>query len=168
MDRVREEVGLERLHAAAAVNAGDLPTIDEQQLEKVRASYSYLRRAMHAVLDTVVLRGATSIDDELLATLKRLRDARDRFVDEPVALLPKAWRAWVLDDDGRAQRTPLSSGCGSSRVTRCAPGACIGPSGVATPTPPGSSCPRALAGSSRRARGDVRPHAGSADAPGAH
>lgn len=77
---------------------------DEQQLDKVRASYSYLRPPMHAVLDTVVLRGATSADDELLATLKRLRDARERFVDEPVALLPKTWQAWVLDD-GRVQRT---------------------------------------------------------------
>jgi hypothetical protein len=65
---------------------------------------------MHAVLDTVVLRGATSAGDELLATLKRLRDARDRFVDEPVALLPKAWRAWVLDDDGRVQRTRYELG----------------------------------------------------------
>jgi hypothetical protein len=105
MDRVRDEVGLERLHAAAAVKAGELPPIDEQQLDKVRASYAYLRPAMHAVLDTVALRGARSAGEELLATLKRLRAARDRFVDEPVDVLPKAWRAWVLDDDGRVQRT---------------------------------------------------------------
>lgn len=110
MDRVRHEVGLDRLHAAAAIKPGELPPIDEQQLDKVRGSYSHLRPAMHAVLETVVLRGATNADDGLLATLKRLRDARDRFVDEPVELLPKTWRAWVLDDDGRVQRTRYELG----------------------------------------------------------
>jgi hypothetical protein len=44
---------------------------------------------MHAVLDTVALRGATGADEELLATLKRMRLARGRFVAEPVELLPK-------------------------------------------------------------------------------
>ena len=52
----------------------------------------------------------TSADDELLATLKRVRAARDRFIDEPVELLPKTWRAWVLDDDGRVQRTRYELG----------------------------------------------------------
>ncbi|MCA1680499.1 MAG: Tn3 family transposase, partial [Actinobacteria bacterium] len=110
IERVRTEVGLERLHAAAAIKPGELPPIDEQQLDRVRASYSHLRPAMHAVLDTVALSGATSADDELLATLKRVRAARDRFIDEPVELLPKAWRAWVLDDDGRVQRTRYELG----------------------------------------------------------
>jgi TnpA family transposase len=110
MERVRSEVGLERLHAAAAVKPGELPPIDEQQLDQLRGSYSHLRPAMHAVLDAVALRGATSADDELLATLKRVRSARDRFVDEPVELLPKTWRAWVLDHDGRVQRTRYELG----------------------------------------------------------
>jgi len=65
---------------------------------------------MHAMLDTVALRGATCADAELLATLKRVRAARGRFVDEPVELLPKTWRAWVLDDDGRVQRTRYELG----------------------------------------------------------
>jgi hypothetical protein len=30
---------------------------------------------------------------------------RGRYVDEPVDVLPKSWRAWVLDDQGRVQRT---------------------------------------------------------------
>lgn len=110
MERVRNEVGLERLHAAAAIKPGELPPIDEQQLEQLRGSYSHLRPAMHAVLDTVALSGATSADDELLATLKRVRAARDQFIDEPVELLPKMWRAWVLDDDGRVQRTRYELG----------------------------------------------------------
>lgn len=63
MERVRGEVGLERLHAAAAIEPGELPPIDEQQLDKVRGSYNHLRPAMHAVLDTVALRGATSVDE---------------------------------------------------------------------------------------------------------
>jgi hypothetical protein len=137
MERVRDEVGLERLHAAAAVKPGELPPIDEQQLDKVRASYSHLRPAIHAVLDTVLLRGATSADDELFASLKRVRAARDRFIHEPVELLPKAWRAWVLDDEGR-DAPAMSSGCGSSRATPCGPGGCIARSGAATPTPPAS------------------------------
>jgi TnpA family transposase len=110
MERVRNEVGLERLHAAAAIKPGELPPIDEQQLEQLRGSYSHLRPAMHAVLDTVALSGATSADDELLATLKRVRAAHDRFIDEPVELLPKTWRVWVLDDDGRVQRTRYELG----------------------------------------------------------
>lgn len=65
---------------------------------------------MHAVLDVVALRGATSADDELLAALERVRAARGRFVEEPVELLPKTWRAWVLDHDGRVQRTRLELG----------------------------------------------------------
>jgi hypothetical protein len=65
---------------------------------------------MHEVLDAVALRGAASADDELLATLRRVRAATGRFVDEPVELLPKAWRAWVRDPDGRVQRTRYELG----------------------------------------------------------
>ncbi|MGA2013502.1 MAG: Tn3 family transposase [Solirubrobacteraceae bacterium] len=109
-ERVRSEVGLERLHAAAAIKPGQLTPIDEQQLDQVLGSYSHLRRAMHAILDAVGLRGATSADEELLAALGRVRAAHGRFVDEPAELLPKAWRAWVLDEKGRVQRTRLELG----------------------------------------------------------
>ncbi len=57
--RVRSEVGLDRLRAAAALNAGQLPPLQEQQLDQIHAGYSHLRRGMHAVLDAVALRGAT-------------------------------------------------------------------------------------------------------------
>ncbi|MDQ6778112.1 MAG: Tn3 family transposase [Actinomycetota bacterium] len=108
--RVRNEVGLERLRAAATLKAGQLPPLEEQQLDQLHGSYSHLRRGMHAVLDVVTLCGATSTDDELLAALHRIRQARGRFVDEPVDLLPKAWRSWVLDADGRVQRTSFELG----------------------------------------------------------
>jgi hypothetical protein len=65
---------------------------------------------MHAILDAVALTSAGSADEKLLATLKRVRAAHDRFVDEPVELLPKAWRAWALDDKGRVRRTRLELG----------------------------------------------------------
>jgi len=110
IERARTEIGLERLQAAAGIAPEDLPPIDLQQLDQVRSSYSYLRPAIHAVLDAVELTGATSADDELLAVLKRLRHARGRFVDERVELLPKAWRTWVVDDAGRVQRTRLELG----------------------------------------------------------
>jgi hypothetical protein len=44
---------------------------------------------MHAILDAVALSGAGSADEKLLAMLKRVRAAHDRFVDELVELLPK-------------------------------------------------------------------------------
>ncbi|HEX8156792.1 MAG TPA: hypothetical protein VF526_05340, partial [Solirubrobacteraceae bacterium] len=109
MDRVRSEVGLERLHVAAAIKPGSA-THRLAAAQPAERQLQPLSHALHAGLDTVVLRGARSADDELLATLKRVRAARDRFVDEPVELLPKTWRAWVLDDDGRVQRTRYELG----------------------------------------------------------
>jgi hypothetical protein len=87
---VRSEVGLERVHAAAAITPEQLTPIDEQQLDQVLGSYGHLRRAMHAILDAAGLRGATSADEELLAVLGRVRAAHGRFVDVPAELLPKA------------------------------------------------------------------------------
>jgi Tn3 transposase DDE domain len=106
-ERVCSEVGLERLYAAAAATSEQLTPIDEQQLDQLLGSYSHLRRAMHAILDAVTLRGATSADEELLAALKRVHGEHSRFVDEPVEQVPKAWRSWVLDESGRVRRTRL-------------------------------------------------------------
>ena len=141
MERVRSEVGLERLHAAAAIAPGELPPIDEQQLDEVRGSYNHLRPAMHAMLDTVALRGATCADAELLATLKRVRAARGRFVDEPVELLPKTWRAWVLDDDGRVQRTRYELGLWFVARDALRAGRLYRPIGRRYAARPASSCP---------------------------
>jgi hypothetical protein len=137
-ERVRSEVGLERLHAAAAIKPEQLTPIDEHQLDQVLSSYSHLRPAMHAILDAVGLRGARSADEELLAALGRVRAAHGRFVDEPAELLPKAWRTWVLDEKGRVQRTRLELGLWFVHAMRCAPGDCFARSGVATPTRPRS------------------------------
>ena len=109
-DRVRNEIGLERLQAAAAVTPDQITPIDEQQLDQLLGSYSHLGRAMHAILDAVALSGASSADEKLLTTLRRVRGAHDRFVDEPVDLLPKTWRAWALADNGRVRRTRLELG----------------------------------------------------------
>jgi hypothetical protein len=40
MERIRSEVGLERLDAAAVIAPGELPPIDEQQLDHLSGSYS--------------------------------------------------------------------------------------------------------------------------------
>jgi len=94
-ERVRSEIGLERLQAAATLEAGQLPPIDVHQLDQVRGSYNHLRPAIHAVLDALALHGASPADDELLAALTRVRASRGRFVDEPLVLVPKAWRAHI-------------------------------------------------------------------------
>jgi len=74
--RVRSEVGMEPLRAAAELKAGQLPPLEEQQFDQLHGSYSHLRRGMHAVLDAVALRGAASTDHELLAALERVRQTR--------------------------------------------------------------------------------------------
>jgi hypothetical protein len=142
IERVRSEIGLERLHAAAAIGPGELPPIDVQQLDQVRGSYGHLRPAMHAVLDAVQLRGATSADDELLSVLKRVRALRGRFVDEPVELVPKAWRAWVCDEDGRVHRTRLELGLWFVVRDALRAGRLFRPVGRRYADPPGSSCRR--------------------------
>jgi hypothetical protein len=137
-ERVRSEVGLERLHAAAAIKPEQLTPIDEQQLDQVLGSYSHLCRAMHAILDAVGLRGATSADEELLAALGRVRAAHGRFVDEPAELLPKGWRTWVLGEKGRVQRTRLELGLWFVARDALRAGRLFHRSGVTTPTRPGS------------------------------
>jgi hypothetical protein len=63
MERVGEEIGVERLRAAAAIDPAALPSIEEQQFDQLRTSYSHLRPAIHAVLEAVALQGATAADD---------------------------------------------------------------------------------------------------------
>jgi TnpA family transposase len=109
-DRLRGEIGLHRLQAAAAVDPQQIPSVDVQQLDQLRTSYGHLRGAVHEILDALELRGSTRRDDELLATLARVRNATGQYVDEPVDLLPKAWRAWVLDEGGRVRRTRFELG----------------------------------------------------------
>lgn len=120
--------------AAAGIAPDEIPPIDVQQLDQVCGSYSYLRPAMHAVLDAVALKGATS-DTELLAMLKRLRHGRGRFVDESVELLPKACARGFLTPPVGCNAPAWSSGCGSSRATRCARASSFARSVAATPTP---------------------------------
>jgi hypothetical protein len=109
-DRLRAEIGLDRLQAAAAVDPSQVPPVDLQHLDQLRSSYSHLRPAIHEILDAVQLCGSASSDDQLLATLQRVRASKGRYIEEPVDLLPKAWRAWVLDEHGRVQRTRFELG----------------------------------------------------------
>jgi TnpA family transposase len=104
-DRLGTEIGWERLQQAAGINPGQVPPIDVQQLDQLRSSYAHLRPAVHDALDAVELRGATSNDEELLTTLRQVQAATGRFLDQPVERLPKAWRGWVRDLDGRVHRT---------------------------------------------------------------
>jgi hypothetical protein len=110
LSRIEREVGLERLQAAAALDEGALPPLDQQELDVLRGAYTHLRPAVHAVLSAVELRAATDTDHGLLDALTRVRDQHARYVDESVELLPKSWRAWVLDEHGRVQRTRYELG----------------------------------------------------------
>lgn len=107
--RIEREIGLERLQAAAALDDGSLLALDQQELD-TRGAYAHLRPAMHAVLAAVELRAAATTDRTLLDALARVADQHGRYVDEPVEILPKSWRAWVLDEHGRVQRTRYELG----------------------------------------------------------
>ena len=125
---------------AAAIKPGELP-IDEQQLEQLRGSYSHLRPALHAVLDAVALRGATSSDDELLATLKRVARRASVSSTNPSGCSRRRGAPGCSTTTAACNAHATSSDCGSSLAMPCAPDACIARSGAATPTPQGSSCP---------------------------
>jgi hypothetical protein len=101
LGRVEREVGLERLHAAARLDDNAVAPIDQQELGTLRGAYAHLRPAMHAVLSGVELRAAGTADQALLDASRRIADQRGRYVDEPVDVLPKSWRAWVIDDHDR-------------------------------------------------------------------
>jgi hypothetical protein len=63
--------------------------------------------------NTTVVAGAArrTVEEAGTAYIDHLEHAlRGRFVDEPVELVPKAWRAWVGDEDGRVHRTRLELG----------------------------------------------------------
>jgi hypothetical protein len=108
--RVEREIGLERLQGAAALDDDALAPIDQQEFDTLRGTHAHLRPAMHAVLSAVELRTATAGDQALLDALARVADQRGRYVDESIDVLPKSWRAWVLDDQGRVQRTRYELG----------------------------------------------------------
>jgi TnpA family transposase len=109
-DRIRREIGLERLEAAAAIAPGELPPLDVQQLEQLASSYTHLKPAVHAVLEAVEVHGSGSLEQQRLDACARLRAHGKRLVDEPVEMLPKAWRGWVLDPHGRVLRTRYELG----------------------------------------------------------
>ena len=110
-DRVRSEVGLERLQAAAAVNAG---SAHADRRAAARSAARQLQPPAPSDARDPRRRGPERREEAPTRSCSPRSSgsaaAHDRFVDEPVELLPKAWRAWVLDENGRVRRTRLELG----------------------------------------------------------
>jgi hypothetical protein len=72
--------------------------------------------------------GAAPADRLLLDAIDTTsRGVRSKLLDDvAVEALPKAWRAWVLED-GRVRRVRYELGCGSLSATPCAPAAFTDP-----------------------------------------
>lgn len=104
MARIEREVGLDRVRAAAAVPDDALPPLDQQQLDVLLASHSYLRPAVLELLADLELDAAPADRALLDAIAATARGARSKLLDDvALEVLPKAWRTWVLDD-GRVRR----------------------------------------------------------------
>ncbi len=109
--RITREVGLGRLREAAAISRGQIPPLEQEQLDVLHQGHNSLTRALSAILDTVALR-AHPADQPLLDAVALVRDQRRRRVltGAPIEVLPRECRAWVLDDRGRVLRTRYEVG----------------------------------------------------------
>lgn len=105
IDRVDREIGLDRLKAAAAVPDAALPPIDQQQLDLLVGSHGHLRPAALELLAVLELRAAPA-DNGLVEAITLITAGHRgaHLKDAGVEVLPKAWRSWVTDDDGRVKR----------------------------------------------------------------
>lgn len=154
-DRIAREVGLGRLREAAAVSPGQVPPLEQEQLDVLHQGHNSLTRALSAILDAMTLR-CHPADQPLLDAVALVRDQRRRrvLIGAPIEVLPHECRAWVLDDVGRVLRTRYEVGLWCAIRAHCATGGSFGPRAASTSTPPGSCCPtligRELATSSRR------------------
>lgn len=110
-DRITREVGLGRLREAAAVSPGQVPPLEQEQLDVLHQGHNSLTRALSAILDTLALR-AHPAEQPLLHAVTLVRDQRRRRVltGAPVDVLPRECRAWVLDEQGRVLRTRYEVG----------------------------------------------------------
>ena len=103
MARIEHEIGLDRVRAAAALSDGALPPLDQQQLDVLLASHSYLRSAVLALLAGLELDAAPA-DRGLLDAITATGRGRSKLLDDvALEVLPRAWRTWVLED-GRVRR----------------------------------------------------------------
>ncbi len=55
-DRIAREVGLGRLREAAAISRGQVPPLEQEQLDVLHQGHNSLTRALSAILDGVTLR----------------------------------------------------------------------------------------------------------------
>jgi hypothetical protein len=110
MKRIEREVGLDRVRAAAALCDDARPPLDQQQLDVLLSSHSYLRLAVLELLASLGLEAAPADRALLDAIATTDRGQRSRLLDDvSLEVLPKAWRAWVLDD-GRVRRVRYELG----------------------------------------------------------
>jgi len=109
--RITLQVGLQRLRDAAGISKAQLPPLEQEQLDVLHSAHHSLTRALTAILDTVALR-AHDADQPLLDALELVRrQRRNRFLTGArIDLLPREYRGWVLDEDGRVQRTRYELG----------------------------------------------------------
>jgi hypothetical protein len=105
MERVEREIGFGRLRAAAAVADDALPPIDQQQLDLLVGSHGRLRPAALELLAVLELRAAPA-DNGLVEAITLITAGHrgTHLMDAGVEVLPKVWRSWVTDDDGRVRR----------------------------------------------------------------
>jgi TnpA family transposase len=110
MARIEREIGLDRVRAAAAVPDDALPPLDQQQLDVLLASHSYLRPAVLELLAGLELDAAPADRALLDAIATTGREVRSKLLDDvALEVLPKAWRTWVCED-GRVRRVRYELG----------------------------------------------------------
>ena len=109
--RITRDVGLARLRDAAGIAKAQLPPLEQEQLDLLHGGHHSLTRALSAILDTVALR-ARDADQPLLDALELVRrQRRNRLLTgAPIDALPREYRGWVLDEDGRVLRTRYELG----------------------------------------------------------
>jgi hypothetical protein len=109
--RITRDVGLARLRDAASIAKAQLPPLEQEQLDLLHGGHHSLTRALSAILDTVALR-TRDADQPLLDALALTRNQRRNRIltGAPIDVLPREYRGWVLDEDGRVLRTRYELG----------------------------------------------------------
>lgn len=104
--RALREVGEQRLRAAVEDPGALAKPIDEQRRDALGSRHSHLAQFAPALLAALDLRAARGYQP-LLDAIDHVSASRSLRVlgDAKLEVLPAAWRAWTLDEDGRPLRT---------------------------------------------------------------